>query len=225
MEWFRLLFYLCIHSPKPCDKTAEIPRSTALLGPCVSSAYGEYACVAAFPAPCSSNFSTVSITVFTRDQLQLCTSHLIPKPLTFRSACISSNSKTSTKIFMKTRGLTIIGLILTGLGLIALITLLILGVTDTRRRSRDVSRLSDIRQVEADLTIYRGNYASYPGKIEDLYPEGATGYEYESSPEGCSADKERLCTGYSMLFQLEGRVGTLSGGSCLASQDGITCAR
>lgn len=131
--------------------------------------------------------------------------------------------KSKTQISPK--GFSRIELILTGLGLVILITLLILGVLDTRRRSRDTSILSNIRQVEADLAIYRGNYASYPGEIEDLFPEGVTGYAYESSPEGCSSDKERLCTEYTIVFQLEGVVGTLGGGICRATQEGISCIR
>lgn len=125
---------------------------------------------------------------------------------------------------MKTKGFTRNELILTVVGLVVLVGLLIYAVVDTRRRARDTERLSVLRQIEFDLLEYRSDHASFPDSLETLYEgAGIPGYAYTAEPVGCRADAATLCSSYRIAFSLEGRVGTLSGGACESSPDGIAC--
>jgi len=125
---------------------------------------------------------------------------------------------------MHTKGMTRTELIMTGAGLVLLIGLLIYAVVDTRRRARDAERLSVLRQIEFDLLEYRSDHASFPDSLETLYEgSGIPGYAYAAEPIGCRADAATLCSFYRISFTLEGRIGTLSGGACESSPDGIAC--
>jgi len=125
---------------------------------------------------------------------------------------------------MKTKGFTRTELILTSLGLIALAALLFFGVSDARRRSRDANRISILRQIEFDLTEYRNLHAAFPDSMETLYGSAAvSGYTYKALPVGCQNGGAILCSSYRISFSLEGRVGTLPGGACESSPEGITC--
>ena len=135
-----------------------------------------------------------------------------------------SNVK-SQKLKVRCHGFSRVELILTGAGLLVLIILLALAVLDTRRRSRDTSRVSEVRQIEAVLHQYRYQKASYPADLQEVLGDIASGFSYQAYPEGCGADTEALCDGYLIGFGLEGPVGSLPGGQCSASPEGISCTR
>jgi type II secretory pathway pseudopilin PulG len=115
-------------------------------------------------------------------------------------------------------------------GLVLLLgVLMLLGVLDASRRSRDAGVVSFARQAQAFIETYRTTTASYPGKSSDLPPSEAKLLEslrYSAEPIGCSAEKSEACRNYSLTFRLEGPVGTLAGGDCvLRTQEGIRCVK
>lgn len=127
------------------------------------------------------------------------------------------------------KGMTLVE-ILVAAGLVLLLgVLMLLGVLDARRRARDGAVVSAARQAQAAVETYRAKNASYPGAASDLPPEDADlaeAFGYQAEPEGCAADKAETCRTYLLRFSLEGRVGTLAGGSCeLRPGSGIACAR
>lgn len=124
----------------------------------------------------------------------------------------------------KPEGFTRIELIFTVLGIIVLAGLLLFAVIDTRRRSRDTQKISTLRQIQFDLQAYRNDTASYPETAEVLYGAPLGSFSYQALPDGCARDTETLCASYQIGLVLEGRVGRLAGGDCLATPDGITCS-
>lgn len=127
------------------------------------------------------------------------------------------------------KGMTLVELLIAA-GLVLLLgVMMLLGVLDQRRRSRDASVVSAARQAQAAVETFRAKTASYPGEAADL-PAGdaelAEALAYEAEPGGCGPDMAEVCRGYVLRFALEGRVGTLTGGDCeLRPADGITCVR
>jgi len=127
------------------------------------------------------------------------------------------------------KGMTLME-ILVAVGLVALLAgLMSLAVLDARRRARDGEKVSAARQAQAAVETYRAKHASYPGKTSDLSPEDAAlaaAYGYQAEPAGCSAESGDTCRAFLLTFTLEGRVGTLPGGTCeLRPGAPITCAR
>jgi type II secretory pathway pseudopilin PulG len=116
--------------------------------------------------------------------------------------------------------------ILVAAGLVLLLgAAMILGIRDARRRSRDASRLSDVRVLQAEIERYRHRSGAYPADLAADAPEAALpeGTEYAPVPEGCGTASEILCRGYAVRFRLEGKIGGLAGGVCEARPEGITC--
>ncbi len=128
---------------------------------------------------------------------------------------------------MNTKGFTLIeGAIAGGLVLVLAVPML-LGVIDTRRRADDAERVSSVRQVQAFLETYRARTASYPGAAEDLRSdeaELAQAFGYEAQPPGCGAHLPVTCLAYRLQFVMKGPLGTLSGGMCTASPQGLSCS-
>ena len=127
------------------------------------------------------------------------------------------------------KGMTLVEILIAA-GLVLLLgVLMLLGVLDQARRSRDAVVVSGARQAQAAVETYRAKTASYPGKATDLPPgdaELAAAYGYKAEPEGCAADLGDTCRSYVLGFTLEGRVGTLAGGACeLRPGAPIACAR
>ena len=127
------------------------------------------------------------------------------------------------------KGMTLVE-ILVAAGLILLLGVgMLLGVLDQRRRGRDAEVVSGVRQAQAAVEAFRAKTASYPGSPTDLEGDDAAlaeTYGYEAEPTGCGADQGDLCRSYVLRFTLEGRVGTLVGGSCeLRPGAAITCAK
>lgn len=125
------------------------------------------------------------------------------------------------------KGMTLVE-ILVAAGLVLLLgALMLLGVLDQRRRSRDAAVVSGARQVQAAVEDYRARTASYPSEASDLGNADAAlaaAYGYRAEPEGCAADLGETCRGFVLAFTLEGRVGTLPGGACELRQAGtIAC--
>ncbi len=126
---------------------------------------------------------------------------------------------------MNKRGLSLVEALIAA-GIILLIGgMAVFVAVDMRRRSRDTQRVSDIRQVQALLERYRSENASYPASTDGL--AGAkdlkTTFTYKPSPDNCGPNLETTCGRYSIAFTLEGRVGTLTGGNCLATPENLTC--
>jgi type II secretory pathway pseudopilin PulG len=126
------------------------------------------------------------------------------------------------------KGMTLVE-ILVAAGLVLLLgTVMFLGVLDQRRRGRDAGVVSAARQAQAAVEAYRALTASYPGSAADLPAEDAAlaeAFGYEAEPAGCGAEQAELCRSYVLRFTLEGRVGTLAGGTCeLRPGSGIACA-
>lgn len=106
-------------------------------------------------------------------------------------------------------------------GLILLIgTAMILGARYARRVSRDVERLSAVRQAQADLEGYRLKRLAYPAAGDPDAPEG---FDYRPTPDGCAPATDNPCLGYEIAFVLEGRIGGLAGGACTATREATTC--
>lgn len=122
-------------------------------------------------------------------------------------------------------GITRVELLVTAGLTLLLGALMVLAVVDARRRSRDAAILSRVRSVQAGLEAYRGRTASYPTDLGELQAEEEEGFAYEPRPEGCRADGERLCTEYSLRFALEGALGSLPGGACVAERQAVTCTK
>jgi type II secretory pathway pseudopilin PulG len=125
------------------------------------------------------------------------------------------------------KGFTLTDLLI-AVGVILLVGGLIVWATvDARRRSRDTERVSEARQLQAMLDLYRIERASYPTALEDIpdVEQFKTTFRYAPQPEGCGADQASICGSYTAAFSLEGRVGTLVGGNCAISPEGLTCTR
>ncbi len=119
------------------------------------------------------------------------------------------------------------GLVAGGLVLVLAVPML-LGVLDTRRRSRDAMRVSSVRQAQAALETYRAKAASFPANAVDLGADDVAllrALGYEAQPPGCAADRSDTCSDYRVSFVLEGSVGMLPGGICTASAQGLSCSR
>ncbi len=129
---------------------------------------------------------------------------------------------------MKTKGLTLVeGLVAGGLVLVLAVPM-VLGVFDTRRRSRDANVVSTVRQVQAALEAYRARTASYPERASILRSDDAElaeMFEYAPEPSGCGSATPLPCREYRLQFSLEGPIGSLSGGVCTAARTGLSCSR
>lgn len=129
---------------------------------------------------------------------------------------------------MKTNGFTLVeGLVAGGLVLVLAVPML-LGVRDTRRRSRDASVVSTVRQAQAALEAYRARSASYPERTDLLRSDDAELAEalgYAPEPSGCGSATPTPCHAYRLQFAMEGPLGVLAGGSCTATHMGLSCSR
>lgn len=117
--------------------------------------------------------------------------------------------------------------ILVAAGLTLLLgALMLLGVLDARRRSRDAETVAAVRQAQAAVEAYRARTASYPATAAELPAADAAlaeAFGYRAEPDGCAADGTQACRGYVFSFPLEGRVGTLPGGACTLRPSGLAC--
>ncbi|WKZ29395.1 MAG: hypothetical protein QY323_01545 [Patescibacteria group bacterium] len=129
---------------------------------------------------------------------------------------------------MKTKGITLVeGLIAGGLVLVLAVPM-VLGVLDTRRRSRDASVVSLVRQTQAALEAYRARTASYPERTDLLRSDDADladALGYAPEPSGCGSVSATPCQNYRLQFALEGQLGALAGGSCTAERTGLSCSQ
>ena len=124
-------------------------------------------------------------------------------------------------------GFTRNDIIITASLIVVLGGLMIWGVTDTRRRSRDAEALSGIKQIQAVLETFHRTHGSYPAKIDDLgdaTPDVSVRLAYAPTPENCGPSAESTCRTYTLTFLLEGRFGGLTGGTCRATPENLTCA-
>lgn len=105
--------------------------------------------------------------------------------------------------------------------------LLYLSVGYQKRIANDTQRLQGVRTVQAALESFRGQRASYPVSIDNFpsVKEAGLTMVYVPTPEKCGEDKDVLCAGYTLSFQLEGAVGSLTGGKCQAGPQGVSCAK
>ena len=72
----------------------------------------------------------------------------------------------------KINGFTLIEL-LVSIGIIALLTsFIVVGVSETRAKSRDAQRVADIKQLEIALERYYSNNQEYPSALSDLTTDG-----------------------------------------------------
>ncbi|MFA5853911.1 MAG: hypothetical protein WC866_02375 [Patescibacteria group bacterium] len=128
---------------------------------------------------------------------------------------------------MKPKGVTLVeGLVAGGLVLVVAVPM-VLGVLDTRRRARDATQVSFVRQAQAVLEIYRARTASYPEKASALRSDEAElveAFGYVAEPEGCGAVSATPCREYRLQFVLEGPLGALTGGICTAERTGLSCS-
>lgn len=111
-------------------------------------------------------------------------------------------------------GFTLIEL-LVSIGIIALLTsFIVVGVSETRAKSRDAQRVADIKQLEIALEQYYSNNQEYPdsdalntlatdGYVEEIATDPKTGadYDYNSDNENytleATSDDESLTCGVS----------------------------
>lgn len=128
---------------------------------------------------------------------------------------------------MRSRGITLVeGFIAVGLVLVVLVPMA-LGVLDARRRARDSTQVSVVRQAQAALEIYRARTASYPGNAGALRSDEAElveSLDYAAEPAGCGATAASPCREYLLRFVLEGPIGALPGGICTARASGLSCS-
>ena len=133
-------------------------------------------------------------------------------------------------------------------------TVATVSLTKARRHARDTKRASDIQQMRNALLIYSNQKAGYPdGSVTECTTIGCVLGEgqaqcLDDSVAGLHASgtcdgliimqrvpKEivathppyrylKTATGYTISFTLEGAVGDLSGGNCIAKPENITCS-
>lgn len=121
-----------------------------------------------------------------------------------------------------------------------------------RRQARDTKRLSDIQQVRNALVIYSNQRATSPPVSSGPWSPVALGVSGALCLDDSDAGFRDSCggggaltimqmvpgearaghtpysyiktaVGYEISFELEGKIGDLSGGNCTATVNGITC--
>lgn len=156
---------------------------------------------------------------------------------------ISSSAREKT-------GFTLIELLVVIAIIGILMTVSVISLSGARRRARDTRRVADIQQVRNALLIYANQRATYPPGTDLALGEGAArciddsdaGFRSGAEGDACSGfiimarvPAEQIpgsppylyrrvdVNSYEITFSLEGSVGDLPGGSCVARVDSITC--
>lgn len=129
-------------------------------------------------------------------------------------------------------GFTLIEIVIV-LGIIGvIITLSVISLNSIRQSSRDTVRISDIKQIQSALELYRANIGHYPETITPGQALSSTSTTYmnviPSNPKPINSD---VCSstdyiytnsnGYSLEFCLEKSSGTFDPGSHCATPVGI----
>ena len=127
------------------------------------------------------------------------------------------------KISNKYLGFTLIELLVV-LAIIGLLsTLALISLNSARQKSRDVKRVSDVRQIQTALDLYYSDNNSYPASVTSggsigtymtLVPSDPLGpvYTYTQQTSGAS---------YTLQYKLEGTTGGLAAGAHTATPGGI----
>jgi len=144
------------------------------------------------------------------------------------------------------RGFTLIELLVVIAIIGILATVSAVSLTGARRRARDTRRVSDIQQMRSAMVIYANQRATYPPGNGLTLGEGAARC-LDDSDEGFKVGscegfiimqrvpREQIpgappylysridSNNYEITFTLEGTVGDLPSGACIARVDNIAC--
>lgn len=121
------------------------------------------------------------------------------------------------------RGLSRIGMIIAAAAILGIGAAEAAGVLIARRQARDAEVVARVRVFQAAAEGFLHLHGSYPLSASALGASEAA--DYQPSPEGCTEDGDRICDGYRLGFVLEGRLGILPGGECLAGPGSMECER
>lgn len=135
------------------------------------------------------------------------------------------------------QGFTLIEVLIVVVIIGILATLAIISLTSVRAKARDSKRISDIKQLQTALELYRGDNNTYPSFLNEGTPlAGPDGSTYMTKvpispgrPDGtCQADTYTYTTSdpantYNISYCLGGKIQTAGPKACVATPDEI-CA-
>ena len=133
------------------------------------------------------------------------------------------------KIMMKkNKGFTLIELlvVIAIIGLLA--TLAVVALNNARAKSRDVRRISDIKQIQTSLEMYYNDANGYPTGTAWPSSINYSGTTYMASvptnpaPNGCTYVYNGSTSSYTITFCLESGAGGYSSGTVYAKPSGLT---
>ena len=138
--------------------------------------------------------------------------------------------------FSNLQGFTLIELLVVIAIIGILATLAIVSLTNARSSSRDAKRIADLKQLQTALEVYYNDYGSYPTLLSDLSSSTLPIKYLESIPTtptpidgDCTATSNNYIyntsydkSSYSIHTCIGGNTSSLTKGSIVASQNGLT---
>jgi hypothetical protein len=99
------------------------------------------------------------------------------------------------------------------------------GIFSKAAKTRDLKRISDIRQIQSALTVYFQEKAEYPGTLSELVPDYLGGIPANPTPGGANYTYTPIGTSpykfYDLSYTLEVGVEDIEAGQRVATPGGI----